>query len=93
MILKQKSKINFEKKLFKLMSNTVLVKAIENVRNIEKLVNVRRYLGSEPNYHTTKFFTENLLEIDMTKTQILMIKPVYLTLLMLNLSKTVMYEF
>ena len=75
------------------MSNTVLVKAIENVRNIEKLVNVRSYLGSEPNYHTTKFFTENLLEIDMTKTQILMIKPVYLTLLMLNLSKTVMYEF
>ena len=32
------------------------------------------------NYHTTKFFMENLLEIEMKKTQILMNKPVYLGL-------------
>ena len=32
---------------------------------------------SEPNYHTTKFFTENLLTIEMRKTQILMRKPFY----------------
>ena len=34
----------------------------------------------EPNYHTTKFFTENLLAIEMRKNQILMNKPVYLSL-------------
>ena len=39
---------------------------------------------SEPNYHTTKFFTDNLLAIEMRKTQILMNKPIYLNLSMLN---------
>ena len=38
----------------------------------------RNYLVSEPNYHTTKFFTENLLAIEIRKTQILMYNPVYL---------------
>ena len=57
--------------------------------NIETL----NYLVSEPNYHTTKFFKENLLEIEMKKTQILMNKPVYSGLSILDLSKTVMYKF
>ena len=48
---------------------------------------------SEPNYHTTKFFTENLLAIEMKKTEILMNKPVYLGLSILELSKILMYEF
>ena len=58
--------------------------------NIERR---RNYLVSEPNYCTTKFFTQNLLAIQMRKTQILMNKPVYLGLSILDLSKTVMYEF
>ena len=53
----------------------------------------RNYLLSEPNYHTTKFFTENLLAIEMTKIQILMNKPVYSGLSILDLSENVMYEF
>ena len=32
----------------------------------------RNYLVSEPHYHTTKFFTENLLATEIKKTQILM---------------------
>ena len=53
----------------------------------------RNYLVSEPNYHTTKFFTENVLAIEMRKTQILMNKLIYSGLLILDLIKTVMYEF
>ena len=53
----------------------------------------RNYLVSEPIYHTTKVFMENLLEIDMKKTQALMNNPVYLGLSILDLSKTAMYEF
>ena len=69
---------------------------MENVRKYRniKLVTTesrKNYLVSEPNYHTTKFFTENLLAIEMKKTQILKNKPVYLRLSILNLSKTVMY--
>ena len=53
----------------------------------------RNYLVSEPNYHTIKFYAQNLLAIEMRKTPRLMNKPVYLGLLILDLSKTVMYEF
>ena len=71
---------------------------LENVtkhRIIELVTAERRsnYLVSELNYHTTKFFTENLLAIEMRKTQILMNKSIYLGLSILDLSKTVMYEF
>ena len=54
------------------MNNAVFGKNIENVRKHRriKLVTTERtryYLVSEPNYHTTKFFTENLLAIEMKK--------------------------
>ena len=80
------------------MNNAIFGKTMENVRkhrNIKLVTTERRrtYLVSGPNYHTTKFFTENLLAVEMKKTQILMNKPVYLGLSILDLSKTVMYEF
>ena len=80
--LRQKVKNNFEKDFFKLMNNAVFEKTMENVRkhrNIKLATTERRknYLVSEPNYHTTKFLTENLLAIEMKKTQIPMNKPVY----------------
>ena len=37
----------------------------------------RNYLVSEPNYRTTKIFTENFLATEMRKTQILMNKPIF----------------
>ena len=71
---------------------------MENVRkhrNIKLATTKRRkkYLASEPNYHTKNFFKENLVAIEMKKAQITMNKPVYLGLSILHLSKTVMYEF
>ena len=48
---------------------------------------------SEQNYSTRKFFTENLLLIEMKKTQLLMSKPVYSELLILDQRKTAMCEF
>ena len=53
----------------------------------------RTYLVSEPSYHTTKFFTDNLLAIKIKKSQILINNHVYLQLSILDLSKTVIYEF
>ena len=66
---------------------------MEMFKNIVKKEKRRNYLVSEPNVHTTKFITENLLAIALAKTQILMNKPVYSGLSVLELSKTVMYEF
>ena len=53
----------------------------------------RNYFVSEPNYHTKKFFIEILITTELRKTQILINKQVYLSLSILELSKTVMYEF
>ena len=80
------------------MNNVVFVKTMENVRKHRSIKLVategrRNYLASEPNFDTTKFFTENLLVIEMRKTQVLMNKLVYLGLSILDLSKTVVYEF
>ena len=73
-------------------------KTMENVRTHRdiKLVTTERrknYLVSEPNYHTTKFFTQHLLAIEMKKAQIHMTRAVYLGLLTLELSTILMYEF
>ena len=70
--LRKKAKNYFEKYFFKLMNVAVSGKAMENVRKHRhvKLVTTERrrnYLVSEPNYHTTKFFTETLLAIEMKK--------------------------
>ena len=72
--LRKKNKNDFEKDISKLINNSAFGKIMENVRKHRdiKLVTtekIRNYLVSEPNYHTTKFFSENLLE--MKNTQIL----------------------
>ena len=81
--LRQKAKNNFENNFFRLMNNALFGKTLENVRKHRhiKLVTTgrrRNYLVSEPNYHTTKCFTENLLATEMRQAKTLMSKPVYL---------------
>ena len=49
---------------------------MENVKKYRDITlftteRTRNYLVSEPNYHTTKFFTKDLLAIEMRKTEIL----------------------
>ena len=79
------------------MNNSVFGRAMENTQKyrVIKLVTTekrRNFLVSEPNYHTTVFCTEHLLAIEIKKTQVLMSKPPYLGLSILELSKTVLYE-
>ena len=69
---RKEAKNEFEKDFFKLMNNSVFGKTMENVRKHRdiKLVTTdgkRNKLVSEPNYHTTKNFSENLLAIEMKK--------------------------
>ena len=52
----------------------------------------RNQLASKPNYHTTKYFSENLLAIEMKKRKVKMNKPVYLGMTIFDISKTLMYE-
>ena len=82
--LRKQAKNDFEKDFFILINN-----AMENVRKHRdiKLVTTdkrRNQLVSEPNYHTKKWFSENLLAIEMKKTKVKMKKPVYLGLSILE---------
>ena len=93
--LRKQAKNDFEKDL-QLINNSVSGKTMENVRKHRdvKLVTTgerRNQLVSEPNYHTTKWFSENLLAIEMKKIKVRMNKPVYLGLSILEISKTLMY--
>ena len=95
---RKEAKHDFEKELFKLMNNSVFGKTMENIRKHRdiKLVKTdkkRSKLVSEPNYHTINLISEDLSIIEMKKTKVKMNKPIYLGLPILEVCKTVMYEF
>ena len=78
--LRKNAKNELENVFFKLMNNSVFGKTMENVgkyRDIKLVTADKRIyqLVSEPNYHTTKWFSENLLAIEMKKIKIKMTKP------------------
>ena len=96
--LRKLAKNDFEKDLFKLMNNSVFWKTMENIRKHRdiKLVTTdkkRSKLVSEKNYHTINLISEDLSFIEMKKTKVKMKNPIYLGLLILEISKILMYEF
>ena len=93
--LRNEAKNEFEKDFLKLMNNSVSRKTMENVRKHRdiKLVTTKENrikLVSEPNYHTTKQFSENFLAIEMKKTKVKLNKPIYLGISILDIDKTLM---
>ena len=88
----------FEKDFFKLMNNSVFGKTMENIRNRVdiKLVNDEKQaekLSAKPNFNHCNIFSEDLVAIHMKKTKLVFNKPVYLGMCILDLSKTLMYDF
>ena len=80
------------------MNSVTFGKTMENMRKHRdiKLVKAdkrRNQLASKSNYHTTKYFSENLMAIEMKKTKVKMNKPIYLGMSIWDISKTSMYEF
>ena len=73
--LRKNAKNDFEKDFFKLMNNSVFGKTMENVRNHRDIRVVttdkrRSILASEPNYHSTKCISKDLLIMEMKKTKV-----------------------
>ena len=96
--LKTEVKNDFEKDFFKLMNNSVFGKTMENVRNHRNIRVVttdkrRSILASEPNYHSSKCISKDLMIMEMKKVEVKMNKPIYLGQAILDISKTLMYEF
>ena len=89
---------DFEKDFFKLMNNSVFGKTVESIRNRVDvgLLNDRekaKKLASKPNYEKTTISNENLIAIHMKRTKLVFNKAVYLGMCILDISKTLMYDF
>ena len=95
---RKEAKSDFEKDFFKLMNNSVFGKAMENERKHRDIKFVttnkrRNQLVSKPNYHTTKWFSEDFLTIEVNNIKVKMNNPVYLGFSILEITKILMYEF
>lgn len=92
---------DFDKGLFKLMSNAVFGKTIENVRKHVNIKLVSKWSGRfgarnlimQPNFKSRTIFNKNLAAIEMYKTEINLNKPIVVGMAILDISKTHMYDF
>ena len=96
--LRMKAANEFEKDYYKLLNNSFYGMTMENVRrnrDVRLVMNneKRSILASEPNYHSTKHISEDLLIMEMKKRGIYMNKPIYLGQVILDIGKMLMYEF
>ena len=93
--LRRNSKNDFESNFFKLMNNSVFGKTMERRTGI-KLATTEEQVEKwiyRPNYKHRTTFSDSLVAIHMAKTKLYFNKPVYLGMCILDLSKTLMYEF
>ena len=96
--LRKEAKNAFEKDFFKLMNNSVFGKSIENIRKRQNviLVDDRKKalkLSSKPNFDRATIFDEHLVAVHMKKTEVYFNKPIYVGQSILDLSKTLMFDF
>ena len=96
--LRTAAKNDFKKDFYKLMNNSVFGKTMENIRkhrNIKLVNNEEEYLKNvmKPYFKSGTLLGPDLMGCEMGKVRVVMNKPVYLGQAILDLSKTIMYEF
>ena len=92
------AKNSFEKDFFKLMNNSVFGKTMENLRKrsnikLETDPDHLLKLTRQPMYVSSKIFDENLVGVQMKKERLVLDKPSYVGFCILDMSKTLMYDF
>ena len=96
--LRTAAKNDFKRDFYKLMNNSVFGKTMENIRkhrNIKVVNDKNEYLKNvmKPNFKSGTLLGPNIMGCKMGKMRVVMNKPVYLGQALLDLSKTIMYEF
>jgi hypothetical protein len=96
--MRKNSKNDFEKNFFKLMNNSVFGKTMENLRkrvDVQLVTSEKRLLriASRPTFVSTKIFNESLVSVRKIKENLVLNKPAYVGMCILDLSKTLMYDF
>ena len=95
---RKNAKNSFEKDFYKLMNNSVFGKTTENIRkrsNIYLETDSDHFLRqtAKPTFVGCKIFNENLVAVNMKKSKLKLDKPSYVGMCILDLSKTLMYDF
>lgn len=103
-MLRNNAENEFERDLFKSFINSIFGKTMENV---DKRVNIKlvshwerivnsfgaEHYVSKPNFKNTTIFSENLVAVELGKTNIVYDRPVYVGFSILDIAKTVIYGF
>ena len=92
------AKSDFQKDMFKLLNNSIFGKTLENKRkhiNIKLVTNAKKLekLVQKPNFKTSFIINENIVAVAMNKTVVKMDRPLYVGMSILDISKTLMYDF
>jgi hypothetical protein len=79
------------------MNNSVFGKTMENVRNRVdiRIVNDEKKWNKQAKKHNFKsatIFSKNLVAVHMRRTSVKLVKPIYLEMSILDISKTLMYD-
>ena len=95
---RKNAKNAFEKDFFKLMNNSVFGKTMENIRrrvDVRLVTDDKKLLKyvSKPTYVSSKIFNENLVAVHKIKETLTLNRPAYVGMCILDLSKTLMYDF
>ena len=95
---RKNAKNPFEKDYFKQMNNSVFGKTMENIRkrvDVRLITDEKKLLkyASKPTYVSSKIFNENLVAIHKIKETLTLNRPAYIGMCILDLSKTLMYDF
>ena len=95
---RKNAKNSFEKDFFKLMNNSVFGKTMENIRkrvDVRLITDEKKFLKyvSKPTYVSSKIFNENLVAVHKIKETLTLNRPAYVGMCILDLSKTLMYDF
>ena len=96
--LRTEANNDFEKDFYKLINYFVFGKTMENIRkhrNMKLVNNEEEYLKNvmKPNFKSVTLLGPDLMSCEMGKVRVAMNEPVYLGQAILDLSKTIMYEF
>ena len=92
------AKNSFEKDFFKLMNNSVFGKTMEDIRkrvDVRLITDEKKLLkmASKPTYVSSEIFNENLVAVHKIKETLILNRPAYVGMCILDLSKTLMYDF
>jgi hypothetical protein len=96
--LRAKSKNDFEKNFFKLMNNSIFGKTCENVSkhiDVKLMSDSKKFIkmSSKPYFKDFRIFSNDLVACEMNKTTIKYNRPMIVGFCVLDISKTLMYDF